>query len=300
MLQDRKLIDQVRQIMKLYEELQLQGMRNKEISAALEMYPSAFSNFINKVLKKIIELDQKEAVKPDAIRKLFEGVNNISELKTRQRMGRYIERLQMLKSNPEQLIHQKNKHKKEEVPQDIMKMLEGIYSCYYLSTFGYRIKKEPLLIMRKSFDDNYIVRKGNKTGPSRYEGLGHVPNDHIFSIQLQECDTLIRDNFVAHFQLPPFYSSAMDMLKGFSISMSNSFMPISRKVILQRVSKEIDEEIYNEIETAFYEEGEGDNNPIISYLRSNPCYMEYVPIPHPTYKQEDLAREQKITEIVAS
>ena len=215
-------------------------------------------------------------------------------------MGRYIDRLQILKTNPQQISGAKNKAKKEEVPQDIMKMLEGIYACYYLSTFGYRIKKEPFLIMRKAFDDNYLIRKGNKVGPSRYEGLGYVPNDHILSIQLQECDTLIRDNFVAHFQLPPFYSSAMDMLKGFSISMSNSFLPISRKVILQRVSKDIDEEFYDAIETKFYEEGEADNNPIINYLRSNPCYMEYVPIPHPTYKQEDLASEQKITEIVAS
>lgn len=299
MFQDRKFLEQVRQILALIEDLQARGLRNKEISASLDMYPSAFSNFTNKVLKRIWELEKEGEIEQESIREIFDQVNNISELKSRQKMGRYIERLQALKAQPGNPVVEKDKSHRSSSPQDIMKKLEGIYDCYYLSTFGYRIKKEPLLIAKRNFDDHYLVKKGNDLGPSRYEGTGMVPNDHILSIQLKECDTRIRDIFTAHFQLPPFYSSTMNMLKGISISMSNSFLPISRKVILHRRNQEADENMFQKIETVFFENEQKESSEIIQYLQSTTSYLEYIPIPHPNFNPLDLGQERKLNDMLS-
>lgn len=288
-VQDHKLIAQARTLMHLYEELLRRGMRNKEISNALGMYPSAFSNFINKVLKKLIETDITESDPATRVKEIFDQVNNISELKTRQRMARYINKLELLKTNPHQQTEPKgNATTRRSGPE---KMLEGIYACYYLSTFGYRIKKEPLWIKRNKAGEGFTIKKGNRLGPSHYEGLGFIANNHIFSLQLQEQNTLVKDYFVAHFQLPPFYASSMDLLKGLSISMSNSFLPIARKVILFKEDAEPDEDLFEQMETLFFEESEEVKDQIVAYLQKGNSYLEYVPILHPRYDKNDLDRE---------
>ena len=182
-------------------------------------------------------------------------------------------------------------------PPEIMKDLEGIYYCYYLSSFGYRIKKEPLLISYDAINHSYMVRKGNDQSFARYYGLGYVSNHHTFSIQIKEVDTLISDHFIAHFHLPPFYANNLNMLKGISISMSNSYLPISRKVILHRCSNTVQLERYNDMETFFYEEGASEDM-IVNYLQASKSFMEYIPIPHPEYDIEDLNKEKQVSGII--
>lgn len=299
MLQEKKLIEQSRRIIQVYEDLLNMGMSNKDISSVLGMYPSAFSNFINRVLKKIVHLDEKAGNNNHKIQDIFEQVNNISELKTRQRMGKYLERLEILRTNPHQGLSAKEKRSTEHSQMDIYKMLEGTYYCYYLSTFGYKIKKEPFLIQKNPQEQSYLIKKGNQLGTSSYEGLGFILKSHIFSVQLSEIDGLIQDSFIVQFQLPPFYTSSMNLFKGISLSLSNSFLPISRKLILHRYSSEVDEDQFNTIETVFFDKEDTTKDDIVRYLRKEISYLEYVPIPHPNYDLSDLAAEERLKKLLS-
>ena len=141
----------------------------------------------------------------------------------------------------------------------------------------------------------YIVQKGNQNSHATYQGMGYVANQHIFTIHLKEIGTLIPDNFIAHFHLPPPYEKSFQILKGISISMSNSYLPISRKMILHRIPKE-EANHYEQETTHFFEDGEEiltKDQPIIQYLRQSTNHLEYIPIPHPNYDIDDLRKERE-------
>lgn len=292
---DKILVDQSAELWKLYEELINNGFKNKKLAKLLMLYPSAFSSLFNRVIKPLRTLDKNDKNLSKKVKNLFLLVNNVSETKTRQRLSWYIKILQEFKieasgTSGEQLGLYIN-NLVDVSPKEVMKKMEGIYQCYYLSSFGYKIKREPLMVSYNPLNELYSVKKGNELSHACYEGFGYISNNHIFTIQIKELETLIPDNFIAHFHLPPSYSVALNLLKGISISMSNAYLPISRKIILRRISSQLDLKTFNTERTIFFEDDADKENDIVRYLKGAKNLLEYLPIPHPMYDTEDLNKE---------
>lgn len=295
-------IDQAIRMIALTRFMKETGMKNKEIATALEMYPSAFSALINNVLQPIVQAAQERSLLEEEISSIFTRVNNVSELKTRRRIQQYVDKLEELKL---QLFEGREKKPVNYVdalikssPGETLKPVEGVYHCYYISSFGYRVKREPFLIHYDARQETYRIRKGNRKSPAWYEGFGYMSNNRLFTIQIAEKNTLSIDNFIAHFQLPPLYAQTMEILKGISISMSNSNLPIARKMILHRLDNYTSLEAFNQLETLFFHENEDHSNPIIQYLRTQTSFIEYLPIPYPDYAPSDLVKEAKVKELI--
>lgn len=295
---DKSFVQQAARLLELTRFLKEAGLKNKDIANALGIFPSAFSAMTSNILHKLVEAEQDGGVNEEQIKALFDTVNNVSEVKTRRRIASYLEKLEQLKL---QLFDDLDKQPPnyvdqliEDSPAEILRLLEGVYHCYYVSSFGYRIKKEPFLIHYDLRKKAYHVRKGNRQSPACYEGFGYMSNNQLFTIQIMEKNTLAVDNFLAHFHLPPLYVETMEMLKGISISMSNSNLPISRKMILHRIGKYHSLDEYDALETHFYQEGEALDNEIVQYLRQECSMIEYLPIPYPDYAPKDLEKEQKV------
>lgn len=294
--QNLQLIQQAKEAYALYWELVMSDFKNKELAKLLNLHSSAFSSLFNKVLKPLSKLPEEEPGLTAMIHQLFDTVNNVSETKTRQRLPGYIELLKNTKIESKGNSTEKLKHYIENLidysPQKIMQRLEGIYHCYYLSSFGYKIKREPLMISYSPLNESYVVRKGNNLSHAKYQGFGYISNNHIFTIQIKEADTMTPDNFLAHFHLPPSYSIALNLLKGIAVSMSNSYLPISRKVILYKIADQPKIDLFNKESTQFYESHQAVDNDIINYLRRSKHLMEYLPVTHPIYTAEDLIKEE--------
>lgn len=299
---DENLIQSAKHFLSIYQRLVDLKLRNKDIAKALDLHASSFSALVNKIFKPLSRLDPSSSVTGQEVQALFASVNNISEVRTRRRLTDYLNRL----SNLEEEIQFASRGKAEKLfvdqlatdtPNEIMQMLEGVYECYYLSSFGYQLKKEPLLIKYQTQSKRYLVQKGNKLSQAHYRGFVYLSNNQLLTIQMQEMDTLTPDHFLAHFQLPPSYASVLHMLKGIAISMSNAYLPISRKIILNRIADSISYDVYNTIETVFFGQEKGKDNPVINYLRADTNYLEYLPIPYPTYSAADLEKEERIKSI---
>lgn len=295
-------IDQAIRMIELTRFLKEAGIKNKEIANALEMYPSAFSALINNVLTKLVHKGQDGLISEQDIKLIFDGVNNVSELKTRRRIQAYIQQLEALKLQLFDVAERKPLNYIDNLinssPSMVLRLLEGVYHCYYVSSFGYRVKREPFLIYYDARQSTYRVRKGNKKSPAWYEGFGYMSNNHLFTIQIAEKNTLSIDNFMAHVHLPPLYAETLELLKGISISMSNSNLPIARKMLLHRVGSFTSIDEFNQLETQFFKKGEGNDNEIVRYLRSQASFIEYLPIPYPDYAPQDLVKENKVKELI--
>lgn len=295
-------IDQIIRMMELTQFLKEAGIKNKEIASTLDMYPSAFSALINKVLNELVQASQLGQMTEQEIKLVFDQVNNVSELKVRRRIQDYIQKLEAFKLQLFEITEPKPLNYIDNLihtsPGEILRLLEGVYHCYYISSFGYRVKREPFLINYDVRQRTYRVRKGNKKNPAWYEGFGYMSNSHLFTVQIAEKNTLSIDNFMAHFHLPPLYAETTEMLKGISISMSNSNLPIARKMLLHRVGNFKSLDNYNQLETLFFKKNDGEDNEIIRYLRSQTSFIEYLPIPYPDYAPQDLVKENKIKELI--
>lgn len=295
---DQVLIQKAKEIHTLYLELNRNGYRNKDLAKVLNIYPSAFSVLFNKIIKALTSLSEYDTDVSKKVQQLFSSFNNVSEVKTRQRISDYIEKLKEVKIQSSGTSGEKLKRFIENLiddsPREVMARLEGIYHCYYLSSFGYKIKREPLMISYSPINESYLIRKGNDMGPAKYLGFGYLSNNHIFTIQIKELDTLVPDNYLAHFHLPPSYSVTMNLMKGISVSMSNAYLPISRKVILHKYSNETRMEVFNKQETFFFKDESMVDNSIVQYLQKSADYIEYLPIPQPSYDVDDLAKEERL------
>ncbi|MBX2875123.1 MAG: hypothetical protein KTR30_23570 [Saprospiraceae bacterium] len=295
-------ISQAIRMLELTRFLKEAGIKNKEIAHSLDMYPSAFSALMNNVLNELVKQNQKGQLTEEDIKIIFDQVNNVSELKTRRRIQDYIQQLETLKMQLFDVAERKPLNYIDNLvnnsPGEILRLLEGVYHCYYISSFGYRVKREPFLIYYDARHRTYRVRKGNKKSPACYEGFGYMSNNHLFTIQIAEKNTLSIDNFMAHFHLPPLYAETMEMLKGISISMSNSNLPIARKMLLHRVGNFSSLDDFNQLETVFFKATEGNDIEIVKYLRSQTSFIEYLPIPYPDYAPQDLVKENKVKELI--
>lgn len=295
-------VDQAARLIQLLHFLKEAGIKHKEIASTLDMYPSAFSALINNALEPIVREAQGDGITEERIKAIFDQVNNVSEVKTRRRVQEYLQRLETLKLQLFEEGEKKPLNYIDELvtnsPGETLRLLEGVYHSYYISSFGYRVKREPFLIRYDARQKTYSVRKGNQQSPAWYEGFGYMSNNHLFTIQIAEKNTLSIDNFLAHFHLPPLYAQTMEMLKGISISMSNSNLPIARKIILHRVNNYRSMADFNALETVFFGEQEGEEDPIVQYLRGQTSFIEYLPIPYPDYALQDLVKEKKVKELI--
>ena len=288
--------EQIIQFLQLVESLQEKGVKKKEMAKELDIQPSAFSGLVNKVLKPMKEADIFERAH---ISRLFEAQNNLSERKTRQKMNGYLSTLSRFEVElAEAPAHSDDRHFVDELlsssPREIMNRLVGLYECYYVSSFGYRVKCEPFLIRPIRGRQAYAASKGNKNGPASYKGLVYITNTHLLTTQMLETGTISRDHFIAHFILPPTYDVSMRIIKGITVSMSNGYLPIGRKIILKKILDEYNLKAFEEMPTYFINREEMEEGSIAEYLYQSESLIEYYPIPRPNFDEGDLNAELAI------
>ncbi len=280
--------------------LQTKGLKKKDIAKQINVFPSVYSTLINNIFPEIDKLSSEDKHLKTKISAIFSTANNISEKKIRREIGNYIKLLELL--GEESSESQSNKAKvyvnskiEQSIPQ-ILDKLVGVYDCYYISTFGYKVKKEPFFIRHNKKDDLFQARKGNVKSPAFYEGFIYLTNNHLLTVQLLEVGTINKDNFIIHFSLPPSYDESLHFIKGIGVSMSNAYMPISRKIILKKQSDQVNLETYNQRETSFYE-CDDEVSEICQYFTESPSLIEYIPVPHPAFDESDLKKELSIQAI---
>ncbi|MEO1486829.1 MAG: hypothetical protein AAFU57_13865 [Bacteroidota bacterium] len=290
------------ELLTLHDLLISKGFKNKTLAKAIELYPSAYSVLINNVLRPISELQRRDEASPENIDGIFQKESNISEKRTRQKIGSYIEAFKELSIGSEEEWDKGFESNMVtdflmKTPTESLKLLEGIYYCYYLSTSGYLVKKEPFLIFLDKKNGFYKVRKGNDLGSAKYQGIAYVSNGELLTVHLKEMDTFTQDHFIIHFHLPLTYSFSINLLQGVSISLANNKMPIARKLLLERVDKKPDRKKYDDLETTFFKGRESPKSDIVNYLLSVPNVIDYMNIPYPAYDTSDLIKETKVREL---
>ncbi|MEO0898423.1 MAG: hypothetical protein AAFY71_18570 [Bacteroidota bacterium] len=301
---NQSFTQKVKQFSRLEEILFQKGYKKKVIAMELGLYPSAYSTLSNIVFPKIKSLKKNGVTPEKAIEGIFQQVNNISEKRVRREIGGYILKLEKLVQEVESDQHPSPHHYLDELcdnsPTHIMKQLEGIYECFYISTFGYKVKREPFLIQKEENKTGLSVQKGNAKGTSILKGFAYITNPNIFTIQLLEEGQLNKDHFMGHFLLPPTYEGNLNLIKGMVTSVSNAHFPISRKVLLKKVHETPSPKLFNEMETFFYEGDEQNEacHSILTFLRNSHSLMEYFPIPRPSYGEKDLEIELEIQRLI--
>lgn len=269
------------------------GWSKKKVANELSIFPSVLSVITNRLVQEIQLLIQNNNTTPSDVAKVFSSINNISEKNLRQRIDGYIHLLQEINARPPR--ENQDSYLQSFIantPFEKLISFCGTYDCYYLSSFSYTIKKEPLFMTYDRQNANILVQKGNKIGPTMLKGVLYTTNSQVLTIQMLEKETVVADQFIAHFILPPLYSN-IEMLKGMSVSVSNSYLPISRKVILKKVSDTVDYARMDSIDTVFFKREEL-SDPIVNYLYAEKSYLEYYHTPHPNFDESDLEKELKI------
>lgn len=291
-----KIVNNSKSFLEIHTNLIEKGVKQKDIAKMLGLYPSAYSTLVNKVAKEIAQLTTPSE---ESVSEIFDKVSNVSAYKYNSNITRYIEQLEGYNHNEKNTLNSikfiDDLIKKS--PQRILQKLQGVYDCYYRSSFGYKLKCEPFLIKYNEINKTFECRKGNKLSLGRYTGVAYMSNNHMLSFQMKEMETLIPDHFVAHFHLPPSYDVTLNLLRGISVSMSNAMMPISRKVLLYKKSRNTDISKFEKIETKFYDES--DDNAMLEYLNNTDSLVEYLPIPHPDYDKGDLEKELLILSVTS-
>ena len=288
----------VRQFLALTEDLAAQGVKKKQIAQYLRMYPSVLSVLIKPILPEIARMTPESDDLETRISQIFAQANNISEKRIRHDIRQYITQLEMLKAGDASSVDGSSYVTQliQNSPQDILVKLVGIYECYYISSFGYKVKKEPFLIRPDKKGQGFVAQKGNRLGPAAFEGFVYLTNAHILTMQMLEQDTILQDHFMAHFIMPPSYTVSLNLLKGMAVSVTNSYMPIGRRVVLKKVDATIDMRFYESIETAFYDLSDGTTPDEISrYLCDIPSLIEFLPVPRPAFDENDLRKEVVIS-----
>ena len=299
---EQSFISQLNKFQTLISLLDKAGMKKKDIAKYLGIYPSAYSSLTNVVIIKALD-NKTDINEKQRIKTAFAEVNNVSEKRIRQELPNYIRKLEMLHEETLSTLSARESTYVEELlhatPSKIAEKLIGIYDCFYISSFGYRIKKEPFMIRPSKTNHSYHVLKGNDQSPACFKGFLYMSNTHVFTVQLQEIGTINPDNFIVHFVLPPSYSESLHFLKGLSVSMSNSYFPISRKILLKKVSTDINMEKYHQRPTRWYERDEIKQlSDIGLYLSQTNALIEYIPIPQPAFDERDLKKELEINKIL--
>ncbi len=279
--------------------LQDKGMKKKEIAQYLELHPPVFSSLMNNIINKTANLEGEEEEISLAIQKAFNGVNNISEYKIKRSIENYIEKLKEIETKQHTVNNDPVNRLLEFInnsPNKYLKSLNGIYHCFYISSSGYLVKKEPFML---KIEDNtkLMAYKGNNNSTYRYTGFGYISNKDILTIQLIEEDSLHPDHFLINFYIPP--SPDFSSLRGISLSMSNNYMPISRKIILQKTELNMSYSKYHSLETTYYPPNTNQNEyaKIIDYLYKHNSHMECLPIPQQSFDEKDLQKELGIMEV---
>lgn len=269
-----------------HRKLRASGWKQKEIAAKIGLRPSAYSNLVNKVLPAISTARKSRS----DFSAIFKSVNNLSEITFRKEVDNYLAELDELSfealSSQEDVVFLNKLI--NNTPFELLRKLTGLYHCYYISSFGYRVKKEPFKIYRSEGKSQLRATKGNEKSASQYEGFAYMSNPQLLTFHLQEKSTLIPDHFIIHFSLPPLYDESINLLKGISTSMSNGYQPISRQIILQKLEFADLNEPYDQIETKFYERGQSYDDPILNFLSNTVGFLECVSQQRPTYSHEDL------------
>ena len=299
---DTPFHQQVNEFLKLAADLHKAGLKKKEIARYLDIHASAYSTLVNNIFAEIAKYAPNSPALNNKIAALFNNVNNVSERKVRQKIQSFIDRLEQLKSEVKD--EQFNRSKSyieglvEDSPVEILEKLVGIYECYYVSSFGYRVKCEPFMITKKKNEPRFMAYKGNKLSPGSFAGFLYVSNNHILTVQMLEEGTISKDHFIIHFILPPTYQQSLSFLKGISVSISNAYFPIGRKVVLKKINASPSFEAYEKMETNFFEDEIPVDDRIINYLRTSNSLIEYIPIPHPSFDERDLQKELAVREVL--
>lgn len=275
-----------------HRKLRASGWKQKEIAAKIGLRPSAYSNLVNKVLPAMSTAEKSRS----DFSAIFKSVNNLSEITFRKEVDNYLEELSEL-SNQE-LAAKKNDHFLHKLivdtPYDLLKKLTGEYDCFYISSFGYRIKCEPFRIYQDDSIRQLKAEKGNAQSASQYSGFAYMSNPQLLTFHLQEQHTLIPDHFIIHFSLPPLYDESINLLRGISTSMSNGYQPISRQVILKKLSSNLMAEPFHARSTRFYKKEEQYDEPILDFLSRTAGFLEFVSNPRPTYNFQDLEKSANV------
>lgn len=275
--------------------LHANGMKYKEIASTVGIYPSVLSEILNKLIPQI---DQNPSID---IREAFADIRIISFKTLHQKIDLLVTKIESIDIEAhhvdQHLLQAMSKQFMESTQPSTMSYIQGIYDCYYVSSNGYRVKREPLMIRCKPNLSYALVSKGNILSDSLYEGEVYCSNSQLLTMQLLEKKGLTVDHFIAHILLPPSFSIPCQMLKGMSISLSNSVTPIARKVVLDRITKRVNIDDYNALETTYFDIND-DHNPIVRYLYDMTSILEYMPVPQSKHSTDDLEKEKLISSMI--
>ena len=284
-----------KQLNKLITKLRERGYKKKDIAAILEVPAPVLSNLINTILPTLCSISPETSNPEEQVQFAFSQVNNMSSTKTLQALKTYVQKLQSAVNNKGNLSDEKGyftllRQQTRDSYQFVKDYYQGTYNLYYISSNYGCVKKEPFQIKANSIEKAIEIRKGNKKSAVQYKGIALANSKHSLNCQLVEDGSNPQENMSIILSLPFIHET--NFLRGIILNLSYGRQPISRKIVLHKISSAQQPEAYQEIETRlFKKETPADIPEIHNYLYDKPSKIECFAIPNPQFNFTDLTSE---------
>lgn len=287
--------------LEICHKLKQAEFKKKDIARVLEIPAPVLSSLLKTVLPSIAAINTNipgeniEAQISDA----FLMVNNLSRTKIEKRLPGDIAKLTSLLENKdfkraEEPGYLSFLRKQSELSFNyISKYFAGTYYFYYLSSDTYQLKGDPFLI-KPNFADKIIeVYKGNAQSSVIYFGIALLNNNHTITFQLVENHDSPEEYLQIIVTLP--FVRKVDYLRGIFSSLNFARQPIARKMVIHKVSEQIDPDQFNQLPVKrFNSENAIDIPEIERYLITEDAKIECFAVSKPTFNFSDLDNEIKI------
>lgn len=279
---------------KRIEYLRNGGVKMKEIADWIDIAPSILSSLYTTVLP--FYFSQKEKSTPEeALDNAFAQVNNVSRRRFLSGLEKMLERLEEME--PVKSVQTEMpfiESLKEEMQLSVHKFshISGLYYSYSLSSSADRLKVEPVLIVPVENDYLRVVRL-SAYGTLQW-GIGFAGDPQNFYCLLSESSVSPIILVTVYLQIPLF--NCPRQIRGLYLGLDYNHTPISRRVLLIKVSENTDIEDLKKMTSGFVnrEELTSDQQSYYDYTCQEGDYIKMCTVPSLQMDETDLIKEKKM------
>ncbi len=279
------------------KELKAGGVKMKEMAEAVELAPSVFSAMSSTVLPLYQSAIEQGRDHQEAIDSAIAQVNNVSKRRLLGNLDKIYSALMKFKCGD--MLGDRGDTLVETISlrlpkgKELGSAIEGLYICYRQSEDLRReLVAEPYLLRREEGTlEFYIKRVDGRVvqGIALHMGEGNISlmskGDGVDSSKLEV--TMVRLSAEGYYSL----------IRGITLGYDSSDNPLSRRVVLVRLSDSREMECLEELEAKVV--ARDDNQLLYDYLCSGDDAIRLYSLPNHTVNFEDLSKEKEIISILS-
>lgn len=294
--------EKISKVYSTIKQLRSSGIKMKEIAESTEITSSILSAMYSTVLPSFIEHIAKGATEEDALNEALVMVNNISKKRFYDMIRIMDERLTMidfrsLNSGSEERLFFGDIEREAISGLTQSQNYSGIYLSYSRSSYKDALKIEPYVI--QNIQKGEIMPKvafSNDMGQEYWGVALFSPHQQGYIFINEQKNRRLGVRLIA-LQLPLF--ERPNVLKGLYMSQDYNHNPITRRIVLVKISDSTEIEEFNKLKARVVE-FEGLNEEEAAYYDYTCCEGDFTcslmygsPVPN----AEDLVKEKKMLKI---